>query len=399
MGKGFSKLSRIILAAGFVITIGMGVKAYLSTEINPEYELLRNEAEKGGYEQELIAHIGKERIPLTVTVDERTLTREEAKAEFLRAKELLPKVLKGENESLENVTTDLNFAGQIPDTLVRIQWTETALDYFYSDGKMRTDFELLEAVELKLSAILSCQEYSEDYEVVIRVMPRVQGVSEKLLKQIEKENEENPKNEALVLPKEYEGENVIWKKAPDTTFIYFGCLTVFAVLFMKFGQKRDESEAKKERLEALERDYAQLVSKFTMLISAGLSVRNAWERIVLLYRRKGESDNILFQELNWGILQMQKGVSELEVYEAFGIRTGQIHYKKLMALFISDRRRGSINLLEAMNREMLSAWEEQKRKTRQRGEKIGTKLLIPMMGMLGIVFLIVLVPAFLSFGL
>lgn len=118
-----------------------------------------------------------------------------------------------------------------------------------------------------------------------------------------------------------------------------------------------------------------------------------------MYRRKEDTQNIVFQELNWGLMQMQKGVPELEVYEVFGIRTGLVHYKKMMAIFISDRKRGSVNLLDAMNQEMLLAWEEKKRKTRQHGEKIGTKLLIPMMGMLGIVFVIILVPAFLSFEL
>jgi hypothetical protein len=68
-----------------------------------------------------------------------------------------------------------------------------------------------------------------------------------------------------------------------------------------------------------------------------------------------------------------------------------------MALFLSDKRRGSVPLLDTMKQEMMIAWEERKRKIRQQGEKIGTKLLIPMMGMLGVVFVIVLVPAFLSF--
>ena len=34
---------------------------------------------------------------------------------------------------------------------------------------------------------------------------------------------------------------------------------------------------------------------------------------------------------------LQKGIPELEVYEDFGKRIGEIHYKKLMALFIADR--------------------------------------------------------------
>ena len=146
--------------------------------------------------------------------------------------------------------------------------------------------------------------------------------------------------------------------------------------------------------EELEKDYAQIVSKFTMLLSAGLSVRNAWERIVIMQRRKGISEKIIDEELRWGLREMQKGIPEMSVYERFGQRVGEVHFKKLMALFISDKKRGTLPLLDAMNQEMLCAWEEQKRKTRQQGEKIGTKLLLPMMGMLSVVFLIVLIPAF-----
>ena len=55
--------------------------------------------------------------------------------------------------------------------------------------------------------------------------------------------------------------------------------------------------------------------------------------------------------------------------------------------------------MEAMNEEMMQAWEEKRRKAKQQGEQVGTKLLIPMMGMLMVVFVIIIVPAFLSFGL
>ena len=172
-----------------------------------------------------------------------------------------------------------------------------------------------------------------------------------------------------------------------------------SMILLYFGSKRDEQIQKSERLEALEKDYAQIVSKFTMLLSAGLSVRNAWERIIMLYKEESDHSHPIYAEMRWAMREMQKGVSELEVYEKFGVRVGQIHYKKLMALFMMDKKRGNIHLVEAMNQEMMQAWEEQKRKTRQQGEKAGTKLLIPMMGMLTVVFVMILVPAFLSFQL
>ena len=406
MGKEFLKLKAderksyaVILLVGLGITIALGINTWQERKLTNGYELLKNDQEEGDYEEHLIARVGEEKIPLAVLVKERALTEKEAKEEILKAREMLPAYLMGENESLKNVTTDLNFITRVPDTYVEVQWVERGSEFFSYDGEIKEDLELLEMVELKVSAILSCQGISEDYETTITLMPKSLKVSEALLNQIEKQQEEKPENEVLILPDTYEGKTVTWKKVPDYTFLWIFVLTVLSVLLLKLGQKRDGEEEKKKRLERLEREYAQIVSKFTMLLSAGLSVRNAWERIVLLYRRKEDTQNIVFQELNWGLMQMQKGVPELEVYEVFGIRTGLVHYKKMMAIFISDRKRGSVNLLDAMNQEMLLAWEEKKRKTRQHGEKIGTKLLIPMMGMLGIVFVIILVPAFLSFEL
>ncbi len=313
-------------------------------------------------------------------------------------KRILDEMIKGENLALSEVTKDLCFADQIPESIVEVTWTETAPEYFESDGKIRKEIDLSEPVELKLSAILSCQEYTKEYERNITLCPPEYEIGDQLLKLI-KAGQRNPEADTVVLPKKYEDQDVFWRKPMDRTFVYFFALTVGTLIFLKFGGKRDEKEARKKRMEELEKDYAKIVSKFTMLLSAGLSIRNAWERIVRLYQKNPEQESVTYQELSRGMKELQKGISELEVYESFAFRVGEIHYKKLMILFVSYKKRGSMNLLEAMNQEMLQAWEEQKRKTRQQGEKLGTKLLIPMMGMLACVFIIIMVPAFLSFQL
>lgn len=406
MGKDFlnlktdqKKLYVGILCTGMVLTVVLGVGAFRETELQNGFELQKNEAGNGSYDQKLYAFIRDEKIPITVEVQEQRMSKAEAEQMLSQAEKELDNILKADNESLSKITTSLNFADGFAQIPVEIQWTEKAPEYFYSDGSFREDAEILEPVEKKVSAILSCQGYTKDYEAVITILPRKTGIEKKLSEQIAKEMEAYPENEVLRLPEEYEGNPVTWKKPMDMTFVYFGMLMAVAVVFLKIGSKRDEQVKKAERLESLEKDYAQIVSKFTMLLSAGLSVRNAWERIVLLYKGKEKARSLIYTEMNWAMREMQKGVPELEVYERFGVRVGLIHYKKLMALFIMDKKRGSINLLEAMNQEMLQAWEEQKRKTKQQGEKAGTKLLIPMMGMLAVVFIMILVPAFLSFQL
>ncbi len=407
MGKGFLKLKTeqkriyvLVLCAGSVLAIATGVRAYQNTRLQNGYELPKNDAGKGAYEQEVIASIeGHEKLPVTVTVQEQKLSEEEAQEELTKAAALLDDILKDENESLSKVHGKLNFADRIPETSVEVDWVSKGSEYFDSDGNLRENIELSEPVQLQISAILSCQEHLKDYETVITLLPREMTGREKFEEYIEQESVADQKNKVLALPKTYEGNTITWKKPMDNTFLCLFFLTILAAVFLKAGTIRDEQKARQLRLEEMEKDYAQIVSKFTMLLSAGLSIRNAWERIVRLSQGQSGQKKVIYEEMNRALKEMQKGVSELEVYENFGVKVGQIHYKKLMALFISDKKRGSVRLLEAMEQEMVQAWEDQKRKTRQQGEKIGTKLLIPMMGMLAVVFMMILIPAFLSLQL
>lgn len=405
MGKGFlnwdfdqKKIYLFIFVTGMIVSAGMGIKEYHGSKLPEGYELYRKEAGEGAYEQELYARVeGEEKVSLKVAVEERLFTEREAKQMLREAVPLLKESMKGQNENLENITGNLNLVDQIPGMPVEVTWGAGVSEYFFSDGTRRDDVEIREPVEVKLSGILDCQGYCEDFEIQITVWPAERSLQEELLHLILKNAEEEKYQKTLTLPKEYQGKNIVWKKASEKNSLYFFALTIGAVVFLKLGSKRDEQQEKKRYLEQLETEYAQIVSKLMMLLSAGLSIRNAWERIVLMEQRKTGEKNAVYAEMNWALREMQKGVPELEVYERFGEKVGQIHYKKMMSAIISYKKRGGTNLMEVMQQEMLDAWEERKRKTRQQGEIIGTKLLLPMMGMLGVVFIMILVPAFLAF--
>lgn len=388
-----------LLLIGVLLMAMLGVKAYKETKFENGYELEKSKAGEGEYQQELFAFLGNEKIPLTVTVEEQKLTKKEADEIFLQAERELDLILKGENETFSEIRSDLIFIDQFSKLSVEVEWTWKAPEYFYSDGSFREDVEISEPVECKVTAILSCQEFFKDYEATLTILPRSIETGQKLLEIVEQNAEDHSEDAVLKLPTEYEGKTILWKKPMDLTFLYLGMLMAAAGVFLKFGSKKDEQRKVAERKAAMEKDYAQIISKFTMLLSAGLSVRNAWERIVFLYHPADGKARPVYEEMHKAVLEMQRGIPELEVYERFGRTTGLTSYKKLMALFILEKRRGSIDLLEAMNQEMLQAWEEQKRTTKQRGEKAGTMLLVPMMGMLAVVFLMILVPAFLSFRL
>ena len=407
MGKDFLKLNVdqkrqkiLILGIGIFITGALAVRAFLDTKLPNGYELKRPPIGMGMEEEEIIAVLeGEQKVTVKIEVNEKVLSETEAEQELEKAAEILGNLIKGENENLSKIYRSIYFPDQVPDTAVSVEWVEKPYEYVHSDGTLRENIKIQEPVEQRISAILYCQEYTRDYEIYVTFLPQENTLKQQIKQLAEQSAEETKSQDVLILPTDYMGREIIWKRPMDLTFLYFLILTVSAVIFLRIAAKRDAQIQKQKRLEEMEADYAQIVSKFAMLLSAGLSVRNAWIRIVMMQKNKRLEGHPIYEEMNWVFLQMQKGISEAESYERFGSRVGLVHYKKLMSMFISDLRRGSTNLLEAMNAEMLQAWDEQKRAARQRGERIGTKLLVPMMGMLGVVFMIILVPAFLSFQL
>jgi hypothetical protein len=72
---------------------------------------------------------------------------------------------------------------------------------------------------------------------------------------------------------------------------------------------------------------------------------------------------------------------------------------KFGSLISQNLKKGNKGLSELLGKEAREAFEERKEIAKRLGEEAGTKLLAPMMIMLLIVFMIILIPAFLSFRL
>ena len=258
------KLYGMILIAGVMLSVGLGVSAYRESKLPGNNELSKNQAGEGAYEQELIAISGDKRIPLKVTVEERRFTQIEAEEELKKAMLALDNVLKATNENLTAILNPICFADVVSGTAVEVTWTEKAEDYFYSDGSFREDLEITEPTDIKVSAILSCQEYSKDYEAVMTILPRAVSDEKRLLEIIQKNAMEEQTEDILRLPEEYKGNAIIWRKPIDITFLYVLVLAIAAVVFLKIGGQKDARDQKRVLLESYEKDYAQIVSKFTM---------------------------------------------------------------------------------------------------------------------------------------
>lgn len=364
--------------------------------------LQRNEPGMGSREEELEVQIGDVKESVTVKVSEEKYTKEELGNVFAETAKKLETLILGENKSLDEVRSDLDLITEMPETGIRILWELDNYEVMDQQGKLCQDVLDESGVLLKLDAVLSYEDETFYHTFYAHVYPRRLTQPERWIQDLKKETErldkEQATNERRLLPTSVDGQPVTWKY--ETDFRALGLLFLGSVLAILFyaaeGQKEKEEE--KARKKQMELDYPQLISRFTLYLGAGLPVRNAWIKIVQSYE-EGEKPNgrrEVYEEMAYTMHEISSGASESECYERFGERCGLTKYRKFGTLLSQNLKKGSRGIAELLKQEAFQAFEERKDFAKKLGEEAGTKMLAPMFLMLGVVLVIIVVPAFFS---
>lgn len=219
---------------------------------------------------------------------------------------------------------------------------------------------------------------------------------QQLLKYVESYNSELEDPDYYYLPDNWDGKQLEWKTPYDNTGNLLAAMAIAAALAVIVITAREEQKARAKRYEELMMDYPGLLMKFTLLVQAGMTVRNAFRKMAADYKRKKEK-RIAYEEIVTACYEMESGISEMEAYRRFGERCGHVKYKTFATLLIHNLQKGSRHMGEMLEKESVEAWDDRKRKAKVLGEAATTKLLVPMMLMLGVVMAIVMLPACLSF--
>lgn len=345
------------------------------------------------------------KIPVKIPVGERRYTEEEAKKLFEAIKPQLEKQMLGENESLLNIRKNLNLKSSLDDYGIKIRWETDNPDLVSSLGKVHNQQTAETGESAILKARLSDKSHEHTYSFPIMVYPPARTQEERtedeFLTWVQKEDQKQQTQDYLQLPDEYEGQLLTYTFQKDTSHRMFPFLGLFAALLLHVKVNTDKQQLAKKREQQLLLDYSEIISKLVVYIGAGITVRGSWERIVAGYdagvRQGRRSVRPVYEEMLKTASQLGSGVSESKAFGDFGRRCGLQPYLKLSALLEQSQKNGSRQLRQSLELEMISAFEQRKNLAKKLGEEAGTKLLIPLLLMLGVVMAMIVVPAFLSF--
>lgn len=352
----------------------------------------------------LRARYGDEQYDLSLAVAERLMTAEEIRDNAAKAEEELLTQILGDNISADCVTKSLTLPTRIAGTPIAVSWSTSDYRIVEYNGTVHPELCEEGGSFVTLTAQLTYRDWEESISFVVRVMPENArqegdraGELEKLLTEYAREQAYDPQ---ILLPEEIGEEKVTFyaerKYSPWMFLLYSVLLGIILCLVMASGRKQN----RKARERQLLRDYPELVSKMSLLIEAGSTIRLAWERIVddyVQHRDSATRMRFVYEEMLHTRNLLSLGIPEEEAYEEFGRRCANIRYLRFSSVIVQNLKKGAAGLLPLLRKEADEAFCDRREQAKQRGEEAGTKLLLPMAGILIIILAMILIPAFMSF--
>lgn len=342
-------------------------------------------------------------VSVTVAVDSQIYTKEEADTAFTQVMENMEERIRGENPTLTEVRSDLVLPSRTEEG-IRLRWYSSDPDVVDSLGKLGEEVEEEQLIILYLE--LSTGEYHQEYEVPVRVLPPDRSPSQQrladFLKELSRRNKEQQEEPWLALPESFEGSALKYHTKEQGGYESILLIGAAMAVLLVMREKSEAKQESRKRQKELLLDYADLLSKLMVLIGAGLTIPNAWERMVKDYEwaleQKKQKPRAAYEEMRQTYYQMQSGMAEGDAYREFGRRCRLQPYLKLSGLLEQNRRSGTKNMRAILETEMADALEQRKNLARRLGEEAGTKLLMPLFLMLGIVMVMIMVPAMMTMG-
>lgn len=396
----------IMAFAGSFLALMVSLGAGRTSHISDGRVIPKGEFGDRDFEVMLVAkdgagnEIGEFDMPVAV----RVYTEAEADALFDRACSELEQRILGGNPGLDRVTTDLNLVEKLEGYPFDIRWKADNYEVMGLEGKLKQENIPEEGVTVMLTATFRYEEYSWQQVLYAFVLPPELSPGQRAVKEIrellEEADEEAKTENAIELPKDYDGQELIWSEKSSDNSLILLMLTLIGGVASYILKDKELKKAMEDRRTQMLGDYSQMVSQLVLYMEAGMTMRNIFGKLANSYMREkksGAPDRYLYEEILMTWRELSAGTSEAAAYEHFGIRCGGQQYARLCTLLTQNLKKGNAQLLTLLRDESKSAFLDRMDRARKAGEEAGTKLLLPMMIMLVIVMVIIMIPAYMAF--
>lgn len=313
----------------------------------------------------------------------------------------------GVNKDAKHVSSNLNFISQIPETSIIVEWIPKDYLLIANDGKINNTDMDKEKEDTLVTAVLKYKDKKVEHTIPITILPVELEEDEMLYEDLKDTLEETARNSAVAekwnLPKQIGEYSILWERPASNSSISIFLLGLLASVLLWFYKDKELDDRMKLRNNQMLLDYPEIINKFNLLVNAGMTIKQAWIKISEDYKElvdsRGGEIRYAYEEMLLTVHELKLGIAETNAYEQFGKRVGLLPFMKFSSMLVQNLRKGNKGMIDLLKRESIEAFQERKDTAKRLGEEASTKLLGPMIVMLIIVLVIIMIPAFTSFGI
>lgn len=173
--------------------------------------------------------------------------------------------------------------------------------------------------------------------------------------------------------------------ANNVLVMALGAVAVGAIIYYLDIELTDGIKKREDKILS---DLPSVLSKLTLLINAGLTTREAWNKVAM------SGEGILYTEMQTTVSEMQNGVSEVDAYRAFADRCVVKEVRKFTSTLLQNMQKGNSEMVFFLREMADESWQQKKHLVKRKGEQASSKLMIPVGMMLIAILVMIIVPAF-----
>lgn len=172
----------------------------------------------------------------------------------------------------------------------------------------------------------------------------------------------------------------------EASFMALGIIVLFVMAVWNICMSNMKEAVEKRRDECM-LEFPNMVSKLSLLISSGMTLRDAW--FLVAYGK----DGTLYDLMKKSCEGMNSGDSEVAAIYKFGVLSDSPEIKKFSSAMAQTVMKGNTDLAEFLMSQASELWAHKRQLALQKGEVAAGKLIIPLGLMFAGIILIIVAAA------
>lgn len=359
---------------------------------------------------------------LNFKINSKRISKDEADEYFYNLfYSILPEIL-NKNDDFLNIKTNLNLKSNYKNG-IKANWRFTLKDnsrekllkysnlidgYGNVNNKNFNDNEEVEgALNVHFSIDVADDEKpykSDNYSIDVKVVKRDETKEERLIREIKNnidyQNKNNLDEDIVVLPNTINNEQIKYNEKFDFSFIYILILGLSVSIILEVRDKDIVKKQQEKDKRDITIDFPQIITKLLIYINAGVTISNAFIIISDNYDNKLRLGQVekrkSYEEIKLFKKKISGGENEEEALYEIARNLNDSDWTRFFNILIQNIKNGTKDIKNILEVEAYDALYKMKANAERLAEEASTKLILPLMMMLMIIFAIIMIPAFMS---